>query len=109
MTAVKLLTKNNKVATIILGVLAAGLLSWGIWVTRGVFAGDIHVEKITNICNDISEVKGEVNALKAKVESQSIKLDVQAAKMDTQILKTESNQQEILRVQTEILRELRKK
>lgn len=113
MTAMKQLAKDNKFATIVIGAVASGLLAWGIWVTQGVFTGDkgfaVHIEKINNVCMDIAEVKGQVDALRAKVESQSVKLDVQAAKMDTQVLKTEANQQEILRVQEQILRELRKK
>ena len=109
MTPVREFAKNNKFVSIFIGLIASGLLGWGIWVTRGVFAGDVHVEKINNICSDVSEVKEEVNSLKTKVGSLGLQLDVQAMKMDTQILKTESNQQEILRTQEAILRELRRK
>ncbi len=93
---------ENKVVLIMLSVVLTGLLGWGVWVTHGIYAGTFNQEKIVGLCSDIEDVKKEVNGLK-------IKMDVQTVKMDIQVLKAESNQVEILKMQNEIMKELRRK
>ncbi len=92
--------KDNRILLSMFGIVLAGLLAWGIWVTKGVFGATFNQEKIVSICSDIAEVQKETAGLKTK-------LDVQAMKMDVQILKSESNQMEILKNQNEIMKEIK--
>ena len=94
--------KDNKILLSVFGVVIAGLLAWGIWVTKGVFGATFNQEKLIGLCVDISEVQKDVGALK-------VKMDVQTVKMDVQVLKSESNQIEILKNQADIMKELKKK
>jgi hypothetical protein len=94
--------RDNKFLLSVFGVMIAGLMAWGIWVTKGVFGATFNQEKIVSICADIAEVQRETAGLKTKI-------DVQGMKMDVQILKSESNQVEILRNQADIMKELKRK
>ena len=55
---VKQAVKENKMVSVILGVLATGLLAWGIWVTDASYT--VHYTRsvqLSNICADIDNLE----------------------------------------------------
>lgn len=124
---------ENKFVITMLTLVLTGLLAWGVWVTRGAYSGENVKDKLTTVCSQVDEAKKDIGTLKLSQEkittiqekitgvcsdiddmkkdvgSLKTKIDVQAVKFDVQILKAESNQAEMLKMQREIMTELRRK
>lgn len=87
MAPVRQFAKENKIVTTIAGILAAGLLSWGIWSTTTHFSTKqdvaIHMEKISTLCTDIGEIKTDITDVKkSQIELNSTVLSNQKIIMD---------------------------
>ncbi len=124
---------DNKLVIALLVIVLGGLLTWGTWVTHGTHTGEVNKDKLTSVCYEVDAAKKDIGTLKLSqekittiqekittvcsdidemkkdVSGLKTKIDVQAVKVDVQILKAESNQNEMLRMQREIMTELRRK
>ncbi len=93
---------ENKFLMSVCGVIMAGLIAWGIWVTKGVFASQFNETTLRTMCDDVDKMKKIDEALKLNASVLEIKFD-------NQTLKMEMNQKEIRENQIAIMRELRRR
>ena len=94
--------KENKLIMSICAVVITGLMAWGIWVTKGVFAATFSEITLKVVCDDIDRMKKIDEALK-------LHASVLEVKFENQTLKMEMNQKEIMQNQVDIMKALRKK
>ena len=92
---------ENKLVMSICGVVIAGLMAWGIWVTKGVFSAQFNEGTLKGMCEDVERMKKIDEALRVQAEVLAVKFEVQTLKMET-------NQKEMLQNQVEIMKELKK-
>ena len=93
---------ENKLVMSICGVVIAGLMAWGIWVTKGVFAAQFNETTLSSLCGDVEAMKKIDAGLKLQAEVLAVKFEVQTLKMET-------NQKEMMQNQVEIMKELKKR
>jgi len=93
---------ENKLVMSICGIVMAGLMAWGIWVTKGVFSAQFNEETLASICDDVDRMKKIDEGLRVQAEVLAVKFEVQTLKMET-------NQKEMLQNQVEIMKELKKR
>jgi len=93
---------DNKIVMSACGVVIAGLMAWGIWVTKGVFSAEFNESTLKAMCTDVERMKKIDEGLRLQAE-------VLAVKFETQTLKMELNQKEIMTKQDDLMRVLSKK
>lgn len=105
---VKQAVKENKMISIILGILAAGLLSWGVWVTDAAYE--------VKYGRKLMDSRAEVSSLKQTAEIKVICDDILSLKSTDIVLRDElkqqrdmihNNQQEVLKILLSIQKSIR--
>jgi|SRR3972149_731146 len=89
MAPIKQFTKENKLVSVIAGIILSALLTWGIWVTNGIFnkSTEIQIDRkaietvlqstnktIQIACNDIDELKKEDKELRKLIYESNEKI-----------------------------------
>lgn len=93
---------ENKIVLSVCGVVIAGLLAWGVWVTKISFSSQFNEVTLKSMCDDVDRMKKIDEGLRIQAEVLSVKFEVQTLKMET-------NQKEMLQNQVEIMKELKKR
>jgi hypothetical protein len=93
---------DNKLVMSICGVVIAGLMAWGIWLTKIGFASQFNEVVLSSVCNDVEAMKKIDAGLKLQAEVLAVKFEVQTLKMET-------NQKEMLQNQAEIMKALKRR
>jgi len=93
---------ENKLVMSICGVVIAGLMAWGIWVTKISFASQFNEITLKSMCDDVETMKKVDSGLRLQAE-------VLAVKFETQTLKMELNQKETIERLNDIVKALSRK
>ena len=99
--------KENKMISVILGVIAAGLLAWGVWVTEASYK--VHFTstvELKNVCDTLENLKITDDKLKEVVETNRAKSELEI-KEERQIMA--AFQKEILLMFIAIQRQIKDK
>ena len=87
----KKLIKENKILSVIVSILLAGLLSWGIWVTGSIYGQEkntaVSKEEGKTITQSIAEIKEDIKEFKKEVREDITKISEKISKNQEEVLK----------------------